>query len=1059
MLCPLFLGGTLFADKPATTPAAQSATVVQSKDGQPTYTLTLREQISELDPDSSRVQALLSLAEKYSQSDKMVRTDDLDTLREMGALKYNTQPAHMNKVSPETWKKSALSLADARFAHQLSGRLPVVATAANLTGNSRYSDYVIEQLEEVATWVPFERPGWSINNGRPTLPPEGDGAWLGTGWAIRMICDTVECMPDNSIPPELMAALKQRMEEEIVGLLDDYETKRTWYYDKEAVYSNQWIIPNEGLLRACLFVGKDKHPEAYELAVQNLLRSLNSQGEKGEFVEGMSYGTLAVDGIVSAARDAALHGDTRLIDHPFMQNFPVWLVEHEQPGGTCVNAFDCGSFGASSEMLATFVAMTGNPVAKWAFTGPLGKNYPTSLDGTLAAASTVTPVEAPLFEYYPIATRVNWRNSWDKDASGFWMRGGHPTDFHDHQDRGHLSYVVKGQPVLMEAGLFSYGIKDHPTHYRSVAGHNVLQVGNLPPEKLSDAALKGGAGQLRDPEGKTAPMTVHRLDKSGGEVSVDGSACYASVDTWERTATWDAEYLDVSDHVVLKEPDFITFRWHLAVPADTPYKTLENGIRVGNIDITYDANQPVKVWVETMPDNTIYRPKNERPGTHASVVIQTTEAVDGLDLESTISVSAETVSAMPSKDKVPSIAIPTGTPELIQMNYADLVANRKAYEDGVPAFVEAVDALKARADKELSKPLLTVTDPQKMVASSGDPHDFHTIGKYSWPNPNTEDGMPWIRQDGLINPDSTTDKYDMQRFRDLRSSVVELGQAWFYTEEEAYATKATDFLHTWFIDPSTRMNPNFNFGSSQPGVHEGMPIGIIFGADMIRMLDFVKLLPGSEAWTQENEDGLKQWFDEYTEWLVTSPFGKEEAQNKNNHGSWYTAQVAVYSLYAGNRERAETAMERAHTYFDDQISPEGIFVYENERNRSFSYSLYSLKSLVTLANCGKYLGMDLWNYESPNKPGSPAIKVACMYLLPYVIGEKPWPKQEIGNMRGVYGQALVIFLQAAEEYDSPELARASEIVREKLDQTVNLRLNNAQFIPESKSPTASNPTK
>ena len=394
----------------------------------------------------------------------------------------------------------------------------------------------------------------------------------------------------------------------------------------------------------------------------------------------------------------------------------------------------------------------------------------------------------------------------------------------------------------------------------------------------------------------------------------------------------------------------------------------------------------------------------------------------------------------------PKSAAPADVPQMIQLDYADLVANREAAQAGFPAFVEAVVSLKAQADKILPQPLLTVTDPQKMVASSGDPHDFHTIGKSSWPNPKIADGMPWIRQDGLINPDCKTDKYDMERFGRMRGNVFTLGLAWFFTGDERYAAKAAEFLRTWYTDPETRMNPNLNYASSQPGVHEGMYIGIIFGADMIRMLDSIKLLPRSQAWTEADEKDLKQWFREFNDWLVSSPFGIAESKGKNNHGSWYAAQVATYGLYTGDTARAEAALKNAHLCFDGQISPEGAFIFEQNRNRGLSYSVYSLFSLVILANCAKYLGMDLWHYECPNKPGSPALMVAFLHMLPYVTGEQPWPKEEIGSLQGIQGQAVPLFRQAAQEYNSPEMARATEMMIKKLGWGVNLRLNNAELI-------------
>ena len=37
---------------------------------------------------------------------------------------------------------------------------------------------------------------------------------------------------------------------------------------------------------------------------------------------------------------------------------------------------------------------------------------------------------------------------------------------------------------------------------------------------------------------------------------------------------------------------------------------------------------------------------------------------------------------------------------------------------------------------------------------SGDKHDFYSLGTYWWPNPNTTTGLPYIRRDGIVNPET-----------------------------------------------------------------------------------------------------------------------------------------------------------------------------------------------------------------------------------------------------------------------------------------------------------------
>ena len=55
------------------------------------------------------------------------------------------------------------------------------------------------------------------------------------------------------------------------------------------------------------------------------------------------------------------------------------------------------------------------------------------------------------------------------------------------------------------------------------------------------------------------------FDDSGGDVTVDGTACYEGLEIWRRHVAWDAERLVVNDEVALagETRDIILFRWHL----------------------------------------------------------------------------------------------------------------------------------------------------------------------------------------------------------------------------------------------------------------------------------------------------------------------------------------------------------------------------------------------------------------------------------------------------------------------------------------------------------------
>lgn len=61
-----------------------------------------------------------------------------------------------------------------------------------------------------------------------------------------------------------------------------------------------------------------------------------------------------------------------------------------------------------------------------------------------------------------------------------------------------------------------------------------------------------------------------------------------------------------------------------------------------------------------------------------------------------------------------------------------------------------------------------------LVAASGNKHDYYSFPPYWWPNPDTQDGLPYIRKDGQTNPDANSDATDKNRLVKMSND----GQRW-----------------------------------------------------------------------------------------------------------------------------------------------------------------------------------------------------------------------------------------------------------------------------------------
>ena len=189
----------------------------------------------------------------------------------------------------------------------------------------------------------------------------------------------------------------------------------------------------------------------------------------------------------------------------------------------------------------------------------------------------------------------------------------------------------------------------------------------------------------------------------------------------------------------------------------------------------------------------------------------------------------------------------------------------------------------------------------KAELSDGGPNDFYSNGDYWWPDPDKPDGLPYIQRDGQTNPEN----FNQHRLliRQLRDAVAAMGAAYKITGEDRYATKAADLLKGFFLDPSTRMNPHLKYAQAIPGVSPGRGIGIIDTLHLIEIPVAIETLEKSKSFPPEVAAGMRQWFADYLDWMITSGNGKEEAAAKNNHAVAYWLQVAVFARFTGDAER------------------------------------------------------------------------------------------------------------------------------------------------------------
>src|SRR5580693_6965428 len=94
----------------------------------------------------------------------------------------------------------------------------------------------------------------------------------------------------------------------------------------------------------------------------------------------------------------------------------------------------------------------------------------------------------------------------------------------------------------------------------------------------------------------------------------------------------------------------------------------------------------------------------------------------------------------------------------------------------------ARESLIKAADRALETKAVSVMDKTK-TPPSGDKHDYLSQAPYWWPDPSKPNGLPYIRKDGVRNPEinGITDHTHMAH---VAADSQTLALAWYFTGDE-----------------------------------------------------------------------------------------------------------------------------------------------------------------------------------------------------------------------------------------------------------------------------------
>ena len=295
------------------------------------------------------------------------------------------------------------------------------------------------------------------------------------------------------------------------------------------------------------------------------------------------------------------------------------------------------------------------------------------------------------------------------------------------------------------------------------------------------------------------------------------------------------------------------------------------------------------------------------------------------------------------------------------------------------------DRILRLAEQALTWKPVTITD-YVATNSAGGLHDFFSQTDYHWPDPTKPTGLPYVKRDGETNPDIFMPH--RMAVRQLKDAVAAFAAAYALDGDEKYVTKAVEWLKVFFLDEKTKMNTHLQYAQAVLGKSTGESYGVIDALHLAEVAMAVRFLETSPAFPKSVEQGLKKWFTDYTQWIITSPNGIKEMNSANNHSVSCFVQLACFAKFTGDEKVLAMSRQRfKEVLFPKQMTGDGSFPEELRRTKPYGYSIFQADNIATLCALLSTPTEDMWTFTLPD---GRTPKQAMEFIFPYLADKNKW---------------------------------------------------------------------
>jgi len=195
-------------------------------------------------------------------------------------------------------------------------------------------------------------------------------------------------------------------------------------------------------------------------------------------------------------------------------------------------------------------------------------------------------------------------------------------------------------------------------------------------------------------------------------------------------------------------------------------------------------------------------------------------------------------------------------------------------------------------------------------------------------------------------------------------------------------------LRVFFLDETTRMNPSLQYAQAVLGSSTGTSYGVIDSLHLAEVPVAVRFLEKSPALPPAVDRGLKQWFADYTHWILTATNGVREMNGANNHSVACFVQLAAFAKLTGDENVLALARQRfKEVLLAAQMDADGSFARELKRTKPYGYSIFQADNVSTLCVLLSTTNEDFWKFTLPDGRNP---RKAVEFIYPYLADKKKW---------------------------------------------------------------------